>query len=494
MAIFDAMRFSRRRFLRTGVAASATLFASGTLDLLLARIAEGARLDTKGYGPLIKDPEGLLDLPAGFTYRAFSTSFSGATDHARFSQKLDNGDPVPALHDGMGAFAGPNGVTILVRNHEIRPDQLPRVDPSRLRPYDPMGAGGTTTLWIDSERRLVRSFASLSGTFRNCAGGVTPWGSWLSCEECTYMPGPKVAHSYDQTPDVSKRHGYVFEVDSRATDLVEPAPILPMGRFYHEAVAVDPATGHVYMTEDRDDGLVYRYRPDVVEHRVKHPKDLAVGDLAKGGVLEALRIVDQPRAHTQNWHAPDFALGRKHRVDWVRIPNIDPDVDMERDPSAEAVAPLERPSRTAPGSIRGQGFGLGAAQFARAEGMIYAHGSVYVCCTSGGAAHNGQVWRLETGPQRLSLVAEPNELALLDGPDNLTMAPHGDLIVCEDGHDDDYLVGITPAGRLYHLGRAAAGTSELAGACFSPDGRTLFVNIQNPGITFAIQGPWEARA
>jgi secreted PhoX family phosphatase len=116
-------------------------------------------------------------------------------------------------------------------------------------------------LWVDSERRVVRSFPSLSGTFRNCAGGATPWGSWLSAEECTYMPGPPDPMVHDKRPDVSRRHGYIYEVDSRAEGLVDPVPIVAMGRFYHEAVAVDPSTGFVYLTEDRDDGLLYRYRP-----------------------------------------------------------------------------------------------------------------------------------------------------------------------------------------------------------------------------------------
>ena len=109
------------------------------------------------------------------------------------------------------------------------------------------------------------TFPSLSGTVRNCAGGVTPWGSWLTCEECVYLPGEKDVMNHDFTPKVSKRHGYVFEVDAHAEELVDPAPILPMGRFYHEACAVDPVTGFVYLTEDRNDGVLYRFRPAVLE-------------------------------------------------------------------------------------------------------------------------------------------------------------------------------------------------------------------------------------
>jgi secreted PhoX family phosphatase len=285
----------------------------------------------------------------------------------------------------------------------------------------------------------------------------------------------------------------VFEVDARAEGLVDAVPIKAMGRFYHEAVAVDPATGFVYLTEDRTDGLLYRYRPDVITRRLKRLSDMAVGDLALGGTLEALRIVDRPAAHTQNWDAKVFVAGQSVPVDWVALPVVDPDVDMERDPDDVEDDPLKRRARTAPTSTRAQGFRLGAAQFARNEGITVHQGSLYFCATSGGREKAGQVWRLELAGGRLSLLVEPDDRALLDGPDNLTPAPNGDLIVCEDGKDDNFVVGITPRGRPYHLGRNAHNQSEFAGACFAPDGRTLFVNLQDPGITFAVWGPWAKR-
>jgi secreted PhoX family phosphatase len=414
---------------------------------------------------------------------------------------------------------------VLVRNHEMVPGNTPKVSGSLFleeKPaelpngltaepggalagvraiddvsdlYDPLGTGGTTTLWVDAERKLVRSFASLAGTFRNCAGGATPWGTWLSAEECTYMPGPLDPGSHDQRPDVSKKHGYVFEVDARAQSLVPPKPILAMGRFYHEALAVDPATGFVYLTEDRTDGLLYRYRPEVVTSGAKAPHQLVPGDLARGGALEALRIAKVPAAKTQNWDASGkpFAVGHRYAVDWVAIPDREPDVDMARDPSDLEHDPLERKEKTAPGSVRAQGFRLGAAQFARNEGITYHAGSLYFCATNGGSAKAGQVWRLELQHHALSLVVEPNDRVFVDGPDNLTPAPNGDLVVCEDGRDDNYVFGLTPQGRIYRLARNAYNQSEFAGACFSPDGATLFVNVQDPGQTFAIWGPWDRR-
>lgn len=500
------MAYSRRRFLRTGVAASAGLLFPNALQLLAARMAvaasagvsPGAGTSTaavvaKGYGPLVPDPAGLLDLPAGFQYRALSTALQGSKNDARFTQRLSNGELVPARHDGMAAFAGLAGITVLVRNHELEPHHTPAVDPRHRRGYDRLGTGGTTTLWVDGDRNLLRAFPSLAGTFRNCAGGPTPWGSWLSAEECTYLPGPLDPVVHDRRPDVAERHGYVFEVDARAEGLVDAVPIKAMGRFYHEAVAVDPATGFVYLTEDRADGLLYRYRPDVITRRLKRLSDMAVGDLALGGTLEALRIVDRPAARTQNWDAKEFVTGRSWPVDWVGFQVVDPDLDMERDPDDREDAPLKRRARTAPTSTRAQGFHLGAAQFARNEGITIHQRSLYFCATNGGPKKAGQVWRLELAGKRLSLLIEPDDRALLDGPDNLTPAPNGDLIVCEDGKDENFVVGITSQGRLYHLARNAYNQSEFAGACFSPDGRTLFVNLQDPGITFAVWGPWGKR-
>jgi secreted PhoX family phosphatase len=358
-----------------------------------------------------------------------------------------------------------------------------------------MGKGGTTTLWVDRERKLTRSFASLSGTYRNCAGGRTPWGTWLSCEECTYVPGPLDPHNADQRPDVSKPHGFVFEVDARATDLVDPVPIAGMGRFYHEAVAVDPATGFVYLSEDRNDGLLYRYRADVLTRKEKTPRTMKPGDLAKGGVLEALRIAGKPKAKTQNWKDDEksFTPGRRFAIEWVKMPAIDAEVDMERDPTDPNPDSLGKRGRTSPRSLRAQGHDLGCAQFARVEGMT-AHGrSIYFCATNGGPETAGQVWKIDAKRNELSLVVQPDDRALLEGPDNLVVAPWGDLVICEDGRNDDFVVGVTPQGRLYPIARNAHNDQELAGACFSPDGSTLFVNIQEPGLTFAIWGPWSRR-
>jgi secreted PhoX family phosphatase len=485
---------TRRGFLRTLTLAAGTLAAPGVLEMACARVESGKDLASPGYGPLVPDPDGLLELPAGFSYRVFSTAMLGTEGDERFSQRLSDDQAVPAMHDGMCALPGPDGGTILIRNHEIEPGAVPAVAPGRGPRYDPLGTGGTTNLWVDRDGKLLRSFASLAGTFRNCAGGATPWGTWLTAEECTYTPGAPDLSDYDRRPDVVRPHGYVFEVDSRAEGLVAPIPTQGMGRFNHEAVVVDPETGYVYLTEDRDDGLLYRYRPAVVTEGRKPPAALATGDLAQGGALEALRVVDHPRAATQNWGVTrgPFRLGRALRVDWIPIERPDPPVDTEPG-SSDVADPVKQVPHAAPGSTRWQGRRLGAASFARNEGITLIGRVMYFCSTTGGRARAGQVWKLDPARSQLTLVLEPNDRNRLDGPDNLAPAPNGDLLVCEDGTGEQFVRGLTPRGTLYRLARNALNLSELAGACFSPDQRILFVNIQNPGMTFAIQGPWDSR-
>lgn len=218
--------FNRRRFL----AGTGAVGAAGALQALMGNTAAAAgpgrgnnrgiqAADNGGYGPLQPaSPNGELLLPAGFSYVAFGQTGTPMSD----------GNPTPARHDGMAAFAGEDGTIRLVRNHE-QSQGTAFASPS----YDPAAAGGTTTLVFDPEEmRLLETSPSLSGTIRNCAGGPTPHGSWLSCEE-TFTG-----------LDVETPHGYVFEVPVDADGPVEPVPYKAMGRFTHEAVAVDPATGH----------------------------------------------------------------------------------------------------------------------------------------------------------------------------------------------------------------------------------------------------------
>ena len=431
-------------------------------------------LTANRYGDFLPDPYGILDLPEGFTYHAFST----------VGERMDDGFLVPGAHDGMAAFPGPNGKTILIRNHELiigpqeaqsfaHDKRLREVDSEKI--YDSgkgtkPGLGGTTTLVYDTQTGTLESHhLSLMGTIRNCAGGVTPWNTWISCEESVQL----AKDTYE------KDHGYNFEVPASATvGLTTPIPLKAMGRFNHEAVAVDVKSGIVYQTEDRHDSLIYRFVPAVP------------GKLAQGGRLQAMTIQGMKSADTRNWkqwadkifpwtYDAAVAVGQKMEVTWVDIQNVESRKD----------------------DLRLQGFDKGAARFARGEGMWYSDNTIYFVCTNGGYRKKGQVWRYipspfegtsaeDKQPGILELFIEPNNSDLLENGDNVTVTPWGDLILCEDGPGTQFLVGVTPEGKLYRFAKNSRSTSEFAGATFSPDGSTLFVNIQGAGMTLAITGPW----
>ena len=440
------MSLSRRKFFSlAGIGVAGTILAAPLKDLY-ANLAGGKLAFADKIGPLIPDPQGVLDLPAGFQYKILS----------RVGETMDDGYLVPNQHDGMAAFAGRKRTTILVRNHEIHPLQARNTLPADIPQYDRNCSGGTTTLIVDRNRNLKKHYQSLAGTNRNCAGGTTPWGSWISCEEETSTPYPPPGYSMEQVlavwGKVSVKHGYNFEVPAKAKGIVKPIPLKAMGRFRHEAIATDPKTGYIYETEDRNDSCIYRFRP----HQT--------GKLQRGGILEALVINKMPRINT----GIDFPVGDSQQVTWVRLEDVDPEHD----------------------TLRYEAQSKGAAIFSRGEGICYANGEFYWTCTNGGNAGVGQIFRYNPRKETVELFVESPGVGVLDYPDNLVLAPFGDLIVCEDGRGEQFLVGITPEGKYYQFARNALNNSEFAGVCFSSDGKTMFVNIYNPGMTLAIWGEW----
>lgn len=427
---------SRRHFLTATSTAFAALLVNSRVS---GKEAPASNFSDPSYGPLVPDPAGVLDLPKGFSYRVLS----------RLGDVMSDGNKVPNNADGMGCFALPGNRIALVRNHELTASQDPGGSPTGYdyRDTGTVLPGGTTTLILDARTlKLQRQFRSLAGTIRNCAGGITPWGSWLTCEEDVTRAGQRVA----------KDHGWVFEVPANAEGPVDPVPLKAMGRFYHEAAAVDPGTGIVYLTEDREDGLLYRFVPRVP------------GKLAEGGQLQALVIDALP--DTRNRGTQAFAPGSWQKVRWMDMDEVESPAD----------------------DLRKRGAARGATLFARGEGIHMGKDELYFCCTSGGSAKLGQIFRLRPAKDELQLFFESTSTEQFNYGDNLVVAPNGHLVVCEDQYTqvvDNHLRGISPAGEAYKLGRLHLQT-ELAGACFSPDGKTMFVNVFNPAMTLAITGPW----
>jgi len=432
----------RRRFLSlTGTAfAGIYLSACAPRQGMMARSVSAATR----VGPLVPDPAGVLDLPEGFSYRVVS----------RLGDAMDDGGTVPDAADGMGCFDIGNGKLALVRNHELSPDKDsggasgPAYD-TVARSLVPL-PGGTTTIVLDAGTLEVeRQYRSLAGTIRNCAGGITPWGSWLTCEENTSRADGRI----------NRDHGYVFEVPADAGEQVTPVPLRAMGRFNHEAACVDPATGIVYMTEDRGDSLLYRFLPT------------RPGDLEQGGTLQALVL--EGVTDTSNRESVSMQVGVPVRGTWITLDNVEAPED----------------------DLRTRGAAMGAATFVRGEGIWMGDGEMYFTATGGGAAGEGQIFRLRPeihGADMLDLFYESPTDSEYSFGDNLCVSPFGDLIVCEDQYGatvDNYLRGITAAGEAYPFGHLRLQT-ETAGACFSPDGRTMFLNVYSPAMTLAITGPW----
>jgi secreted PhoX family phosphatase len=419
--------------------------ASVPFQALAARTAAAAPVKNAfdaGYGPLIpvKDQATgleLLQLPRGFEYISYGWT----------NDLMDDGVRTPGAHDGMAAFRYGDRVH-LVRNHERG------AGPAFTAPaYNPEAGGGTTTMVFDPDAgQWLESYGSLGGTIRNCAGGPTPWNTWLTCEE-----------TFSTT--AGKRHGYIFEVASEGKG--NPEPYTAMGRFNHEAVAVDPATGYVYETEDRGDASLYRFVPAVP------------GDLSKGGRLEALRI------GTTKYDTRLDGEKAYGTVSWVPVDDVDPATD----------------------TVRLQAQANGAAVFSRLEGAWYGNDRIYVITTDGGPARQGQVFELDPATDEFRVLFASPGSDVLNAPDNMCVSPRGGLVLCEDGGGTEYVHGLTTDGEIFRfatnnvdLRGGTAGKdvpaadhrgSEWAGSVFEPkNGNWLFVNIQTPGITFAITGPW----
>lgn len=383
---------SRRDFLRaSGLAAvGATVGSSLFARAALAAPAVGA---PGPYGPLRAADANGIELPEGFRSRVLAVGKQKVAGTQHSWHEAPDGGAVFARNDGW----------IYVSNSELG-----------------FGQGGVGALRFDAAGNVKSAYSICSGTSRNCAGGATPWGTWLSCEE---VP-----------------NGLVHECDPIGAEPPVPRPAL--GTFNHEAVAVDPERRHLYLTEDRGDGLLYRFTPD-------HWGDLSAGRL-------------------------EAAIFREARVGWGEVPNPNP--------------------WTLATQTRSQV--LGATAFNGGEGIVYHDG--HVSFTTKG---DNRVWDLDIAAGTLAVLYDDDldPEKTLTGVDNITVTPSGGLIVAEDPGDLS-IVLLTRDGTASRLLRVTGQPgSELTGPAFDPSGTRLYFSSQRggtdgAGITYEVTGPFRRAA
>jgi secreted PhoX family phosphatase len=462
------MNRSRRSFLWNSGLASLGFIGLSKSALTGCRLPAEAGI---GYGRLKHIQGEIVSLPENFTAKAIS----------RRGDMMSDGLYSPGSHDGMGVFDLGNNKIVLIRNHELTPgsfDEGPfgvrneligKVSKDQIYDFanqsERMCVGGTTTmLYNEQTGKVEMEYLSLAGTVRNCSGGKTPWNTWISCEETPLKKG-------DENGLLEMNHGYNFEVQAIDKIVLEkPVPIKAMGRFVHESVAVDPTTGIVYQTEDEGNGLLYRYLPDA--------PSAGPGSLHKGGRLQCLVIKEWDKADTRNFpgsKALQFPEKKEFDVSWIDLDEID----------------------SPNGDLRIRGHMKGAAIFASGEGMTLGDKEIFFTASSGGKAGNGQIFRYKPSkhegqsrekddPGKLELFIESKSYDTFRFCDNITVSPWGDVVICED-KADARIIGITPKGKSYVIAQNIGyRKSEFAGPVFSPSGKTLFVNIQTPGLTLAI--------
>lgn len=487
------MPLARRTILTGGAAAGVGLVVAGAAPTLAEASPQDRRphlpVQHRPFPPLVDDPRGLLALPPGFKYQV--VTYAGKT-------KLDGGTGVtPSNHDGTAVFDAGHGKLRLIQNHELpagSPLGVPHVKGTVYDPTALMG-GGCTVIETDRRGRNHGEWVGISGTLTNCAGGPSPWGTWLTCEETETKAGAAWSGN-GQTGTYSKDHGYVFEVFADGHGI--PKPIKAFGRYAHEALAIEPSRKRVYLSEDASNpnGLFYRW---TAPHGVKLKAGMAHDLGATAGVLEAMAMVmDDGSILPDVAYITSAQLGRPFPVKWVPVPERDGQTTSVRKQFTDEIT-------------RGKKF----------EGVYGTDKGVYVVNSFAfntadlpidAVKHDGMVWFYSYADHTITLVTYfPHQTTtdsgmkprydgvVFDGPDNVTVTPWGTLVLAEDGVGASHVLSSVPGGATYAIARnqlnigteAEPEFSEFTGPTFSADGKVLFVNIQTPGITLAITGPWE---
>ena len=484
-----------RRSLLAGSAAGVGLVVAGSVPSL----AEASPLSNSKHGTgkqghrpfpaLVDDPAGILALPPGFSYEI--VTYAGKT------QLEDGTGPTPSNHDGTAVFNARGRRLQLIQNHELSAGSALGVPHVKGTVYDPaaIAAGGCTVIDTDRQGRNHGERVAISGTLVNCAGGPTAWGTWLTCEETETKAGTAWSAN-GQSGTYAKDHGYVFEVFRDGRKL--PEPIKAFGRYAHEAVAVDPDNRRVYLSEDASNpnGLFYRWN---APSGVRLGPGIADQLSATAGTLEAMAIImDDGSVLPDVAYLTSAQIGRPFPVRWVTVPERDGQTTSVRKQFTNEVT-------------RGKKF----------EGVFGTDKGVYVVNSfafntgdlpADAVKHDGMVWFYSYADKTITLVtyfphqtttdtgtAPRYDGVVFDGPDNVTVTPWGTLVLAEDGVGASHVLSSVPGGPSYAIARnqlnigtaASPEYSEFTGPTFTADGEVLFVNIQTPGITLAISGPWE---
>lgn len=456
----------RRTFLHySGVLGATQLALLGCRDLV-----------PKSSAVVRASADGIVEVPEGFV----------AIVLQRTGDLMTDGNTVGGQPDGMACFSAPDGSWVLLRNHELGAAALLGllgthrwIQGASDQLFAGNVFGGVSRVVLDPARlqralagelrgsaAIASSNAVLGGTDRNCAGGeyaLPDSRGWVTCEESDALG-----------------HGFAFFTRTDDAALVDARSrwIPRWGRFKREGVAFDPTRGAIYMTEDDAVGLFYRFDP------VDRSKPF------DAGTLRAMTVEDLPHSDPSATGAAPLKPGTSWKVRWIPIP--DPEAATQR--------------------CREQGANANATPFNRSEGIAWdrERDRVVFIASTAGPQQAGQVWSYSPAQERITLVAQVEDRGVLSMPDNVTVAPWGDLVMAEDNYDrrgieSQYVRGMRPDGSVYdilrnrndapHGGLTEAPGAEFAGCCFSPDGKVLFVNLQSPeNVTLAMTGPWSSLA
>ncbi len=484
-----------RRGLMAGSAVGAGVAVTGSFPSLAEAKPSFAGPSTGRHLPfpaLVDDPDGILALPLGFSYQVMSRT--GET-------KLETGEWCPSSHDGTAVF-GHGRRQYLILNHECDAGDAFGVPHIAGTVYDPgaISGGGCTVIRTDGKGNNLGQSVGISGTIVNCAGGPTPWGTWWTCEEDTARAGDDWEHEDTGATGVyEKDHGYVFEVFGNGH--ANPVPLKALGRYDHEALAISNDRRFVFLSEDADEpnGLFYRWQGP--RHFRVGPR--STGRLSSGsfGTLAAMAIVmDDESVLPDVAYLTSSQLGRPFKVKWVEVPDRDAtEVDV-REQFADGEVTRGRKFEGVWGTTEGV-YVVNSYALEKGEDL-----------PADAVPHSGMVWFYNYADETIQLVNyfpyqeyvhdEAFEPAFpdlyFDSPDNVTVTPWGSLVLAEDGVGASHVLSSLPGGPTYaiarnmiNIGDEVPEYSEFTGPTFSADGKVLYVNIQDPGLTLAITGPWE---